>query len=65
MEVCTSHVAISGAGWGGSTITLLAGPILIELGMDGPVAVERLRERRPGALFNERFADYLASVKGR
>ena len=41
---------------------LVAGLILTELGFDGPAAVERLRARRPGALYNERFAEYLASV---
>jgi protein-tyrosine phosphatase len=33
--------------------------ILMYLGMDGPSAVERCRERRPGALYNKFFADYL------
>ncbi len=44
---------------------LLAGLILVELGYDGAGAVERLRTRRPGALFNERFAEYLASLPRR
>ena len=52
-------------GMGFNRSALLAGLILTELGLDGPAAVERLRERRPGALFNERFAEYLASVKAR
>jgi protein-tyrosine phosphatase len=43
---------------------LVAGLILTELGLDGPAAVERLRARRPGALYNERFAEYLASIPG-
>ena len=33
--------------------------ILMELGMSGADAVARLRERRPGALFNDRFAAFL------
>jgi protein-tyrosine phosphatase len=41
---------------------LLAGLILTELGMSGADAVNRLRERRPGALFNERFAAYLGTL---
>jgi protein-tyrosine phosphatase len=41
---------------------LVAGVILTELGMTGCEAVETLRARRPGALFNEVFADYLASL---
>jgi protein-tyrosine phosphatase len=44
---------------------LVAGVILTELGFDGPAAVERLRARRPGALYNERFAEYLGSIPGR
>jgi protein-tyrosine phosphatase len=32
--------------------------ILMYLGMDGQSAVERCRERRPGALYNKFFADY-------
>jgi len=44
---------------------LVAGVILTELGLDGPAAVERLRARRPGALYNERFAEYLGSIPGR
>jgi hypothetical protein len=41
---------------------LVAGSIMIELGMRGPTAVARLRERRPGALFNDRFAGYLEAM---
>jgi protein-tyrosine phosphatase len=44
---------------------LVAGLILTELGYDGPAAVERLRQRRPGALYNEQFANYLASLTRR
>jgi broad specificity phosphatase PhoE len=38
----------------------MAGLILTEMGMPGVVALARLRERRPGALFNETFAEFLA-----
>ena len=41
---------------------LVAGLILIYLGMSGAEAVELLREKRPGALFNEKFADYLLTI---
>ena len=41
---------------------LMAGVILHKLGMPGPIVVQRLRERRPGALFNECFAAYLESL---
>ena len=40
---------------------LVAALILTELGMTGAAAVARVRERRPGALYNETFADYIAS----
>lgn len=52
-------------GMGFNRSALLAGLILTELGVDGETAVARLRERRPGALFNERFADYLSTIRGR
>ena len=38
---------------------LVAGAILHRLGWSGRDAVVRLRERRPGALFNETYCDYL------
>ena len=41
---------------------LVAGLILKALGMPGDAAVTRIRERRPGALYNDKFADYLAST---
>lgn len=40
---------------------LLTGKILCRLGWDGPAAVARLQERRPGALYNEAFHRYLMS----
>lgn len=43
----------------------MAGLILIELGMPGAEAVARLRAPRPGALFNDRFAQCLASLAPR
>jgi len=41
---------------------LLAGLTLVYLGWSGREAIARLRERRPGALFNEAFAEYLAAL---
>lgn len=40
---------------------LMAALILRYLGMDNAAAIERCRERRPGALYNQVFADYLVS----
>ncbi len=56
------HVVLSHCGMGLNRSALVAGLILTELGMPGPRAVERLRERRPGALFNEKFAAFLNSL---
>ena len=56
------HHVLSHCGMGFNRSALVAGLILTELGMPGAMAVERLRERRPGALFNDRFADYLSSI---
>ena len=56
---------LSHCGLGLNRSALMAGVILNELGMPGAVAVERLRERRPGALFNDHFAQYLGSLPGR
>jgi hypothetical protein len=41
---------------------LVAGRILHSLGMPGPAVVARLRERRPGALFNDVFATHIRSL---
>jgi hypothetical protein len=55
------HVVLSHCGMGFNRSALVAGLILIELGITGPQAVKRLRDRRPGALFNEKFAVFLES----
>ena len=41
---------------------LLAGLVLHRMGWAGSDAVERLRERRPGALYNETYCDYLMKL---
>jgi len=41
---------------------LVAGVILNKLGASGSEVVQRIRERRPGALFNDVFAKYLESL---
>jgi len=56
------HCVLSHCGLGFNRSALLAGLILNQLGMSGQQALERLRERRPGALFNDRFASYLQSL---
>ena len=44
---------------------LLAGLVLRRLGWSGDEAVARLRERRPGALYNELYCDYLRTLDTR
>jgi protein-tyrosine phosphatase len=56
------HCVLSHCGLGFNRSALVAGLILNQLGMSGCEAVERLRGRRPGALFNDRFASYLQSL---
>jgi protein-tyrosine phosphatase len=56
------HVVLSHCGMGFNRSALVAGLILNELGMSGKDVVSRLRERRPGALFNSTFAEYLESL---
>jgi protein-tyrosine phosphatase len=56
------HCVLSHCGLGFNRSALLAGLILNQLGMSGHQTVERLRGRRPGALFNDRFASYLQSL---
>jgi hypothetical protein len=56
------HRVLSHCGMGFNRSALVAGSILHRLGMRGPEIVDRLRERRPGALFNEVFADHLRSL---
>jgi hypothetical protein len=60
--VADGHRVLSHCGMGYNRSALVAGMILVELGMPGAAALQRLRERRPGALFNDRFADFLASL---
>ena len=62
--VGAGHRILSHCGMGFNRSALVAGVILNKLGMPGPAVVERLRSRRPGALFNECFAAYLESLGG-
>jgi protein-tyrosine phosphatase len=63
--VRSGHRVLSHCGMGFNRSALVAGLILNDLGMPGTTVVSRLRERRPGALFNERFAEYLLGLPGR
>ena len=56
------HRVLSHCGMGFNRSALLAGLILVYMGMEGARAVEALRGRRPGALFNQVFAAYLGSL---
>ena len=56
------HHVLSHCGMGFNRSALVAGVILNKLGVPGPEIVRRIRERRPGALFNDVFADYLATL---
>ena len=49
-------------GMGFNRSALVAGLVLTYLGMKGEDAVALLREKRPGALFNENFAAYLTAL---
>ncbi len=50
---------LSHCGLGLNRSALVAGLILMYGGMSAPAAVERIKARRPGALYNQVFADYL------
>jgi len=56
------HRVLSHCGMGYNRSALVAGRILHQLGMPGPEIVQRLRERRPGALFNEVFAAHIEGL---
>jgi hypothetical protein len=58
----SGHRVLSHCGMGFNRSALVAGLILCRLGMTGPEAVKRLRDRRQGALFNEVFAAHLESL---
>jgi hypothetical protein len=62
--IAGGHRVLSHCGMGFNRSAFLAGLIMIEMGMSGPEVVARLRERRPGALFNDGFADCLNAFSG-
>jgi protein tyrosine/serine phosphatase len=55
------HRVLAHCGMGYNRSGLIAGMILKALGVPGVAAVARIRDRRPGALFNDRFVDYLVA----
>jgi protein-tyrosine phosphatase len=55
------HKVLSHCGMGFNRSALVAGLIMVEMGMPGPQVVARLRARRPGALFNDGFALFIES----
>lgn len=61
--VGSGHRVLSHCGMGFNRSALVASLILHKLGMEGPAIVERLRARRPGALFNEVFASHVTSLR--
>jgi hypothetical protein len=61
----SGHRVLSHCGMGFNRSALVAGRILHHLGMSGTEVVDRLRERRPGALFNDVFAEHLKSLPPR
>jgi hypothetical protein len=60
--VRNGHRVLSHCGMGFNRSALVAGRILHRLGMPGERVVQQLRERRPGALFNEVFAQHILSL---
>ena len=56
------HRVLAHCNMGFNRSGLVAGLILKALGMPGDAAVTRIRERRPGALYNDRFAQYVSST---
>jgi protein-tyrosine phosphatase len=56
------HKVLSHCGMGFNRSALVAGLILVHLGLSGEEAYQLLRSKRPGALFNEVFANYLRSL---
>ncbi len=61
--IAGGHKVLSHCGMGFNRSALLAGLILVHLGFSGREAVAHLRAKRPGALFNTVFADYLLTIE--
>ena len=62
--VSNGEKVLAHCGMGFNRSALVAGLVLTYLGMNGEDAVALLREKRPGALFNDIFAGYLEALPG-
>ena len=60
--VANGHHVLAHCGMGYNRSALVAGMILNRLGIPGEAVIGQLRDRRPGALFNEIFAEHLRSL---
>jgi protein-tyrosine phosphatase len=60
----SGHRVLSHCGMGFNRSALVAGLILLYMGRSGQEIVPHLRQKRPGALFNQTFAEYLLSLPG-
>jgi len=61
--ISEGHRVLAHCGAGFNRSALMAGMILVELGMRGSQAVARIRERRTGALYNDMFSAFLESIE--
>jgi protein-tyrosine phosphatase len=57
--VAAGHRLLAHCGMGLNLLALVAGLALVRMGMPAATAVHLIRERRPGALFNENFVRHL------
>ncbi len=60
--ILNGQKVLSHCGMGHNRSALLAGITLTYLGLDGKAAVALIRQKRPGALYNKVFADYVESL---
>ena len=58
--MASGHRVLVHCSTGFNRSALVAGLILTETGLSGREALARVREQRPGALFNDTFAEFLA-----
>ncbi len=55
------HIVLVHCGLGFNRSALVTGVILKYLGITGTAVIEHIRERRPGALYNKTYAEYLSA----